>query len=1100
MTASTKIPRLQEGSGLESDAMRTTKSTTLLNYDSIRGLPRTAVYTDRNVSVAAERSGISYSTRKAWKELKLTAVLAVDNLPTVYFTEVSNKDLEHEAKLHRKLWNQGTANILVVVDPSEVRLYSAFVLPTNNAINDQDESDRRRIKTLELSAFILQDFALQITTGTYYRERPDYFDPKNTVNTSLLSNLTVAAGKLQKTKQPLKAKQAHILLGRLLFLFYLWDRKIITQGTFQNKLKFSVDMVDLRQFIAGDDVSAETALQRLFFVFKSIQDIFNGSLFGDDLEEAEKVIKTNHIEILQSLIMGKIEMETEQHCLFPMYDFEMIPVEMISSIYENFLLNENPNGQKDKGAFYTPRYLAELTVDVATEGWKTLLDKKYLDPACGSGIFLVILFNRIADEWRNRNPNARDKTRLIVLRNVLINNLYGVDDSETATQITCFSLYLAFLNQMEPKDVGELQELLDEKNRQTESGKKLREKILPKLIGKTIWSKNFFAADLTLNQPFDLIIGNPPWTGRNHPIDMEYKRWVNSKRCPFTEKYGQGKKYIDSVFFPNHQTIPGFLWKSLCHITDSAKACFLVPTKTLTNKHMNDFQKAWLSEAMIERIVQLADYRFILFENAICPTTIIRFNNSERRDDNLIIHDTPKVEQGDPRQSFITISAEDQKVIRQENMRAAAERGRIGSAWKKLFWGTDRDFRLITRLESLASGKTLQDVIGEKRWNSGQGFKPFYQEKYDANPKKYGEPKPRRQPDSYRYIDANDKKSLDLVLLEQDTPPIGKRFKQLNCYPKKQEIFEAPLVLVNQGFTRFVYVDFPVLFQDALQSITCTCNDTEENKKLLLFLCGVLNTPLPQYYCFHTSANQGVERDKVQFYELKRLPFPLPDDFVDSDKKWEVVQKVADCILGVKRTLEKGGNILRRKSLVGKAKQKIKDYVYEYYEIAPWEAKLIEDTVHIFAKSATPSSPNSKKLHTLFTTGSEHRKAYAELLCQSINTWCLRAPLKVSASVQVAPELGLGLLTLTKSREKEGYAEGDVSHSKIAGLLQIIQQSLLVESDSHLAVQKRYVHFERDCMYMIKPLEMRYWTQTAALNDADEIFAAMFNAKFGEGQ
>jgi len=1083
LTASTKIPRLQESSGLESDAMRTTESTTRLNYDSIRGLPRTAVYTDRNFSALAERSGISYSTRKAWKELKLTAVLAVDNQPTVYFTEVSNKDLEHEAKLHRKLWNQGTANILVVVDPSEVRLYSAFVLPTDNAINDQDESDRRRIKTLELSAFILQDFALQITTGTYYRERPDYFDPKNTVNTSLLSNLTVAAGKLQKTKQSLNAKQAHILLGRLLFLFYLWDREIITHGTFQKKLKFSTDM-DLRQFIAGDDVSAETAHQRLFSVFKSIQDIFNGSLFGDDLEEAEQVITTNHIEILQSLIIGKIEMVSGQRCLFPMYDFEMIPIEMISSIYESFLLTENPEEKKDKGAFYTPRYLAELTVDVTTEGLKTLLDKKYLDPACGSGIFLVILFNRIADEWRNHNPRAQVTTRLIALRNILINNLYGIDVNETAAQITCFSLYLAFLNQMEPEDVTKLQELLNTKNKQIRDKKKPTEKILPKLIGKTILPMNFFSENLPLPKSFDIIIGNPPWTGRKSPVDDQLEKWFKSPECQFKNDFGCSMPAKKKVFYPNNQSVTGFLWKTFFHASPDTQICFLIPTTALTHLKMDGFQAAWLPRIALNRVVQLADFRHCLFENAKRQTTILKFRYQtlEMLGDVLFIHDAPKVEKTDARSSCITVSHEYRRIVSQSNLCEEARKSRSGSAWRRLFWGTERDFRLLNRLEEY---RNLQQFITEKNWTSGFGFQPDKKGKH-IRPS---------ETDTMLCLIAKETK-VNLFMLESDVKQIGGRFRHHRRYPSDR--FSPPLLLINQGFSRFIYVDFPLFFQHCYQSISCPNN--KQDKNLLLFLCGLLNSPLPYYYCFHTSANLDGQNEKVEKTESGRIPLPLPDDFDNPQQKWEIVQKVADCILRVKRMLKKGYNLLRRESLVSKAKQEIRDYVYEYYEIVPWEAKLIEDTVNIFAKSATPSSLDSKELYTLVTTKFEHRKAYTELFCKSINTWCRRAPFKVSASVQVAPELGLGLLTLTKSREKEGYTEGDVSHSKIAGLLQIIQQSLLAESDSHLAVQKRYVHFERDCMYMIKPLEMRYWTQTAALNDADEIFAAMFNAKFGEGQ
>ena len=60
-----------------------------------------------------------------------------------------------------------------------------------------------------------------------------------------------------------------------------------------------------------------------------------------------------------------------------------IPVEAISAIYERFLKDSD----KLEGAFYTPRFLAEIVLNVALAKMPSLLGHRYLDPACGSGIF-----------------------------------------------------------------------------------------------------------------------------------------------------------------------------------------------------------------------------------------------------------------------------------------------------------------------------------------------------------------------------------------------------------------------------------------------------------------------------------------------------------------------------------------------------------------------------------------------------------------------------------------------------------------------------------------------------------------------------------------
>src|SRR5258708_13435296 len=80
------------------------------------------------------------------------------------------------------------------------------------------------------------------------------------------------------------------------------------------------------------------------------------------------------------------------------YDFRFIPVEIISAIYEEFMKDADLKRKRSEGAYYTPRHLAETTLHVALEGQYTnVLRWHVLDPACGSGIFLVAMFNLLAD-------------------------------------------------------------------------------------------------------------------------------------------------------------------------------------------------------------------------------------------------------------------------------------------------------------------------------------------------------------------------------------------------------------------------------------------------------------------------------------------------------------------------------------------------------------------------------------------------------------------------------------------------------------------------------------------------------------------------------
>ena len=165
--------------------------------------------------------------------------------------------------------------------------------------------------------------------------------------------------------------------------------------------------------------------------------------------------KVEHLEILDRFFRAT-DVRSGQQSFWP-YDFSIIPIETISAIYEHFLKAASEEEKKAAGAFYTPRFLAELVLDVSLEGVPSLLDKRFLDPACGSGIFLVGLFNRMAEEWRRLHPDASYLQQVKGLLKVLRENIFGVDKNETACRITAFSLYLAFLDQLLPPDIRELQ-------------------------------------------------------------------------------------------------------------------------------------------------------------------------------------------------------------------------------------------------------------------------------------------------------------------------------------------------------------------------------------------------------------------------------------------------------------------------------------------------------------------------------------------------------------------------------------------------------------------------------------------------------------------
>ena len=109
--------------------------------------------------------------------------------------------------------------------------------------------------------------------------------------------------------------------------------------------------------------------------------------------------------------------------------------------------------KKEKGQFYTPFPLVELMLNdrLSTKN-ETNYNVKVLDIACGSGIFLVESYKRLIQRWKNANPN--NKISFKELKKILLENIYGIEIDPLAIKVAAFSLYLALVQQLDPKTLG----------------------------------------------------------------------------------------------------------------------------------------------------------------------------------------------------------------------------------------------------------------------------------------------------------------------------------------------------------------------------------------------------------------------------------------------------------------------------------------------------------------------------------------------------------------------------------------------------------------------------------------------------------------------
>jgi hypothetical protein len=1031
---------------------------------------------------ARELYAYQHMLLRAWDEMHLSGVLTLNGVPTVYLRDepkpVSARDA---AEAHLQFWNQGIATVLLLRDPYYVRVFSSMMRPVDpNKATDAD-IEAQLVEKIDLAtqASWAARFYTELGTGHYYAAPPEKkFEPKESVDAYLLSNLAAVRDSL--VAQGLEPQFAHAFLGRLLFTCYLCDRGII----------------ELPDYFIGKpwrhvyellDAFADPGPALYGTLFPALRTEFNGSMYNDDLSGEQALIRTEHFEVVRRFLRGDdLAKAAGQRSLgFWAYNFKFIPVETISAIYENFLESEDSEDKRTAGAFYTPRFLAEMALDVAVEGIHPLFDegRRFIDPACGSGIFPVMLFSRLAAEWRAKQrtePTLRAKAEALLDR---LDALRAVDKNATACRITCFSLYLAFLDQFDPphvrayiREIGKLPNLLH-----LQGARRAPEH-------PVVYEADFFEIAPDWQGQFDLLIGNPPWSGR-------------------------GTKQIA------HQ----FMEKAPALLKEDGRACLVLPSKVLLNQ-TDVFQSRWLRDVTLEKVIQLADYRRILFKEARCPCNIALF--TPRKPDEAtheIEYVAPKVSRADLRDGVIQVAPQDRKWIPLRFVLAAAEQKAAGIAWKSRLWGTPRDLKFLDYLFSLPRLNELAGSVDDwkrerSRWRCGVGFKP--------RTSKVEKPKSLRWSPHDRVVSAASITGLP-VLPEALSYELG-TYLRIREYPldelgrePPEEIFAPPLVVWNVGFTDAAFFDYKVRYQHALRSVSGPEADTD----YLMFLASFLRSPLARYFVFHTAASLATERDQVHRDEALRLPFFLPDSEAAQPNAASIVRRVAAKVRRLKEEME-----IDAKGLFSKSKQprpfRLSDgdedepteakerakwlqsqrekadkiqtelnlLVYEYFGVNGQERALVEDTCEIFDKSDTPASLEAaRSIPTLLPIDAAGLDPYATMLTEALNSWA-SGSLRVRAHGGVDRELGLGFVELGQARTPQHFETRDISR-QLAEALSGLQEAN-IEQWGRFEFRRSGLVIEGTRIYLVKPALRGQWTRTAALSDAIEISAYIANARW----
>jgi hypothetical protein len=978
--------------------------------------------------------------RFALVDLGLAAVFCIEGVPTVGFLNQPDVSLAHIDELHRILWNQGLMSLLLVLKEDELVAYSLVQRPFQR--EEGQRNDPRLIATLSLleDAIALRELIDSTESGRFWFENDEYFDPDDRVDSVLLSNLLEA---FRDMRGDLGGEAAQALLMQTMFIAYLEDRKIIKEAVFKDASGGSCS--SLAEMLEADTPSHFEAL------FVWLKDAFNGNLFNapcafEMADTTPPKLTPRHLQTLARFRHGREEMASGQLRLWG-YDFRYMSIGLISAVYDRFLKEEAEKRSAD-GAFYTPMFLADVVVD---QLWDDLTDKQrasgiFCDPACGSGIFLVRLFQRlVAHHCRIKGKRHASWNEL----KTIARRLHGGDINPSAVRVAAFSLYIALLEQSNPPDLPAL----------IRAGK-----LLPSLYGETLLpASDFFT--LADSPKFDAIVGNPPWKGRSGQVTTGQK-WAKANGYPNPAK--------DIAW--------GFVWKALKVVKSDGLVAFLLPAMGVlhnTSREAQDARRRLLCDARVRRIVNLSDLCFQLFDGAQRPTAFVLYAPVEgEQAPYRFEYWVPKADLNLRLKRLMTLSRADRLRFRSDMV------SEDPTLFKRRLWTRGPEETLLQYLRTIPALNTFikeyrsvrhAEVDRTADWVIGQGFKPAQEDRLaDSDYSTTTAEIVNRFP----FLSARAFRSIALPKVKTDPWPTSTVHRAGFA-----DGFAGPHILIPQGVERSIgrvrasYCEQDLVFQDSIQAIAFP----EAEKRTAKVLTAVLNSSLAAWVYFHDTANLGADRAKVHQSELLKLPFDLAVNMPDPERAAVAEEEI---IRLIDRETAEADALL---SMQSDPHDEIDRLVFNYYGLDAHEITLIEDTFRYIIPAMQPRrSAGLQKIWA--SSGYEHRAGYAATLCEALAP-CFRQPIQASLAAKSAD---LAILKLTIASGVDEYREEALP--EVGQFLQSIQANLPVRLPGNVQLVPDLRFVIGSDMYLIKPMQLRHWLRSTALADADQIAAELITA------
>nr|WP_319998390.1 N-6 DNA methylase [uncultured Draconibacterium sp.] len=915
---------------------------------------------------------------------------------------IFTEDDEEIFKYHLKLWNRNSDNVFVAVAKHQTYIIDCKKKPQNGKIQS--------IKTFNygVNSTGFEGINLDLISKNYIDS--SYFfqfiqqsqRKKEEVDKDLLLNLIALRNDLLEGGNE---QIVHLIILRCLFVKYLEDRGIFTSNY-------------LSEILASKSVNS------LIAAFGEVCKI-NGDVFGGNRLTAND-IREDYLEKLH--LFFSADYQSGQGTLFP-YQFNNIPIQLISHVYEAFL---NDNTKKGKGVYYTPSFVVNFML---SQSLKQKAEANpyltVLDPSVGSAAFLVESFKIIRDAQAKKlrkNKLSYDEKKLILLR-----QLWGVDIDSDALQISAFSLYLALL--------------------EDESSEFIRKKIensspiLPSLIGSTLMHANTIVDHVFEGQTFDFIVSNPPWGSVPNDGDKEHL----AEREAIDNKSGVFPEYNEVADYERSQA---FLRRIERWQKPDTTIVMIVKNSIFLNDKAAEFRKEFISKNKLETFYELSGYNKILFKKRTFKSAKVTVEIGASEPCAIAVF-KPNIDYSNYKINYIapklTTLAEHFEIIQYTNNESFLIN-------KSKFIENDILWRVLVNSDmegfDLINKKVKQKC--ELQVEARSGFKP------KKNMRQLGNPiwKKKIEPQNFEAYYLRNKILEDFNWNQE----LERR--------RNDEIFRNSRILVpmrplsgDKLKLRGLHIKEEVIYKHNITSLKLKKNESYLKNNFPYL--SIINSKLIGFYFFNISTQWGKgaeKRETLRNVDLETLPIIE----ITNQKTLTLITNKINTYIKEREEGQDGSSILND----------LDENVYNLYELNDYEKEIINEFYQVKVERA------SDKLKFVQP---KDIQAYFDVFKESFEL-ILAGNHTLNATYSISQNIG-AIIKITIVEKASGKK---LQQDNALQVLHFVKNKQLKETDKLLKEEKIKV-YEPTHFYLIKSNQFKDWTKRQALKDAKEEIDLLFS-------